>query len=51
MIGRGEALDAEESPSLVQSCSYMNVEVRIDTTRDAPWQSGHCHPFRWFGLG
>src|SRR5277367_1512429 len=30
VLSGGEALDAEESPSLVQSCSYMDVEVRID---------------------
>ncbi len=47
-LSRGEALDAEESPSLVQSRSYMDVEVRIDPAGDASWQSGHCHPF--FGL-
>ena len=43
--GRGEALDAEESSSVVQRCSYVDVEVRIDAAGDASWQSGHCHPF------
>src|SRR5271155_1595529 len=30
----------------------MDVEVRIDTTDNAPCQSGHCHPFfsAWFGV-
>ena len=40
-----EALDTEESSSLVQSRSYMDVEVRIDPAGDAPCHSGHCHPF------
>jgi hypothetical protein len=40
-----EALDTEESSSLVQSRSYMDVEVRIDPAGDAPCQIGHCHPF------
>ena len=50
-LGRGEALDAEESPSFVQSRSYMDVEVRIDAAGDAPCQSGHCHPFVGLGWG
>ena len=50
-LGGGEALDAEESPSLVQSRSYMDVEVRIDPAGDAPCQSGHCHPFVGLGWG
>ena len=49
--GGGEALDAEEGPSLVQSRSYMDVEVRIDTAGDAPCQIGHCHPFVGLGWG
>ena len=44
-LGRGEALDAEEGPSFVQSSSYVHVEVRIDAAGDASCQSGHCHPF------
>jgi hypothetical protein len=48
---RGEALDAEEGASVVQSCSYMHVEVRIDAADDASWQSGHCHPFVGLGWG
>jgi hypothetical protein len=51
-LGRGgKALDPEEGTSLVQSCSYMDVEVRIDASGDASWQIGHCHPFVGFGLG
>ena len=50
-VGGGEALDAEESPPFVQSCSYMDVEVRIDAAGDAPCQSGHCHPFVGLGWG
>jgi len=51
-LGRGsKALDAEKSSSFIQSCSYMDVEVRIDATGDASWQIGHCHPFVGFGLG
>jgi hypothetical protein len=50
-FSRGEALDAEEGPSFVQSRSYMDVEVRIDAAGDAPWQSGHCHPFVGLGWG
>ena len=46
-----EALDAEESPSFVQSRSYMDVEVRIDPAGDAPCQIGHCHPFVGLGWG
>jgi hypothetical protein len=48
---RGEALDAEEGAPLVQSRSYMDVEVCIDAAGDAPCQIGHCHPFVGFGLG
>ena len=47
----GKALDTEECPSVVQSCSYVDVEVCIDAAGDASCQSGHCHPFRWIGLG
>ena len=50
-LGGGEALDTEESPSLVQSRSYMDVEVRIDAAGDASCQSGHCHPFVGLGWG
>ena len=50
-LGGGKALDAEESSSFIQSCSYMDVEVRIDAAGDASWQIGHCHPFVGFGLG
>ena len=51
VLGGGEALDTEESPSLVQSRSYMDVEVRIDAADDASCQSGHCHPFVGLGWG
>ena len=37
-LGRGEALDAEQGPSVVQSRSYMDVEVRIDPAGDTPGQ-------------
>ena len=47
----GEALDAEESPSFVQSRGYMDVEVRIDPAGDAPCQISHCHPFVGLGWG
>jgi hypothetical protein len=47
----GEALDAEQGAPLIQSRSYVDVEVRIDPADDASWQSGHCHPFIGFGLG
>ena len=50
-LSRGEALDAEESSSFVQSCSSMDVEVRIDSARDASCQFGHCHPFVGLGWG
>jgi hypothetical protein len=50
-LGGGEALDAEEGAPLVQSHSYMDVEVRIDPAGDAPCQSGHCHPFVGLGWG
>jgi hypothetical protein len=51
-IGRsGKALDAEKRAPLIQSCSYVDVEVRIDAAGDASWQIGHCHPFVGFGLG
>ena len=51
LLGGGEALDAEENPSFVQSRSYMDIEVRIDAAGDAPCQSGHCHPFVGLGWG
>ena len=50
-LGGGEALDPEQRAPLVQSRSYMDVEVCIDAARDAPCQSGHCHPFVGLGLG
>ena len=50
-LGSGEALDPKESPSFVQSCSYMDVEVRIDAAGDASCQIGHCHPFVGLGWG
>ena len=50
-LGGGEALDAEQGPPLVQSRSYMDVEVRVDPAGDAPCQSGHCHPFVGLGWG
>ena len=50
-LGGGKALDTEECPSVVQSCSYVDVEVRIDAAGDASCQSGHCHPFVGLGLG
>ena len=50
-LGRGEALDAEESTSFVQSRRYMDVEVRIYPAGDASCQSGHCHPFVGLGWG
>ncbi len=50
-LGGGEALDAEEGSSFVQSRSDMDVEVCIDPAGDAPCQIGHCHPFVGLGWG
>ena len=50
-LRRCEALDAEEGPSVVQSRSYMDVEVRIDPAGDSSCQIGHCHPFVGLGWG
>jgi len=50
-LGGCEALDAEEGPSVVQSRSYVHVEVCIDPADDAPCQIGHCHPFVGLGWG
>ena len=50
-LGSGEALDTEESPSFVQSCSYMDVEVRIDAAGDASWQVVTVIPsLDWVGV-
>ena len=51
LLGGGEALDAEEGSSFVQSRSYVDVEVCIDPAGDAPCQIGHCHPFVGLGWG
>ncbi len=50
-LGRGEALDAEEGPSVVQSRSYMDVEVRIDPAGDCFVPNWSLSSLRWFGLG
>ncbi len=50
-FGGAEALHAEQGPSLVQSRSYVHVEVCIDPAGDASCQIGHCHPFVGLGLG
>ena len=47
----GEALDAEESSPFVQSCSYMDVEVRIDAAGDASCKFLLLSSLRWIGLG
>ena len=52
VIGRrGEALDAEQGAPLVQSRSYMDVEVRIDPAGDAPCANWSLSSLRWIGLG
>jgi hypothetical protein len=45
-IGR-ERLGADQSAQRIEGCSYMDVEVGVDTPGDRRWSfyDGHGHPF------